>query len=277
MRIAAALIVLWGLFGAAHAGTAPPLRLYTLDCGELKVGDLAWFSDAGHFDGRPGTMAVPCYLIQHPKGWMLWDAGLGDAIADAPGSTTTVGPYQLTVKKKLVDQLAQLQLKPDDIQFLALSHLHFDHTGNADLFSKATWIVSRKEIDWALQKPTPGGVYLPNLALLETVKKNEADGDLDVFGDGSVLILSTPGHTAGHRSLELKLAKAGRVVLVGDLYHLPESRKLHTVPIYNTSRAETLASMDRVEAIAKVQKARVVIQHSLDDFASMPKFPAYLE
>ena len=103
------------------------------------------------------------------------------------------------------------------------------------------------------------------------------EGDYDVFGDGAVRILKTPGHTPGHQVLLLELRKSGTVILSGDLYHLRDNRKFRRIPTFNSSRAETLASIDRIERIVKNRKARFVVQHDPVDFAALPKFPAYLE
>jgi N-acyl homoserine lactone hydrolase len=103
------------------------------------------------------------------------------------------------------------------------------------------------------------------------------DGDYDVFGDGTVRILAAPGHTPGHQVLELKLQKTGTVILSGDLYHLRTNREFMRVPVINASRADTLASMNRIETIVKNSKARVIVQHDPQDFLALPKLPAYLD
>jgi N-acyl homoserine lactone hydrolase len=108
------------------------------------------------------------------------------------------------------------------------------------------------------------------------VKLQLIDGDYDVFGDGRVRLLKTPGHAPGHQSLEVRLKHSGVVLLTGDLYHLHASREYHFVPPVNVNRADTLASIDRFECIAKNTHARVIVQHDEQDFASLPKFPAYL-
>jgi glyoxylase-like metal-dependent hydrolase (beta-lactamase superfamily II) len=105
----------------------------------------------------------------------------------------------------------------------------------------------------------------------------EGDADFDIFGDGSVVIIQAPGHTPGHTILRVNLARAGPVLLTGDLWHLPRSRELRTVPVFNTDREQTLASMAKVEALADRIHARVIRQHVVEDFSSLPAFPAYLD
>lgn len=260
-----------------HAGGATTdVRLYVLDCGHLDIRDLRMFDDSGALDGKSGTMSVPCFLIRHPKGTLLWDTGLGDAIADRPGGVELAPGIRATVRVKLVDQLRTLGLKPADIDYLAFSHWHEDHTGNANLFGKATWILQRRELVAATGHTPPPFESLAPVAAWRHAPKRIIDGDADVFGDGSVRILSMPGHTPGHQVLEVRLPQAGTVLLAGDLYHSRENRQFRRVPRINTDRAATLASMDRFEAIARRTHARVVIPHDPRDVAALPCFPAYL-
>jgi N-acyl homoserine lactone hydrolase len=255
---------------------APDVRLYVLDCGRLDIHDLRMFDDSGASDGKSGTMSVPCFLIRHPKGTLLWDTGLGDAIADHPGGTELAPGIRATVRVRLVDQLRTLGLRPADIDYLAFSHWHEDHTGNANLFGKATWILQRRELVAATGHTPPPFESLAPVAAWRNARKRIIDGDADVFGDGSVRILSMPGHTPGHQVLELRLPHAGVVLLAGDLYHSRENRQFRRVPRINTDRAATLASMARFEAIARRTQARVVIPHDPRDIAALPSLPAYL-
>jgi N-acyl homoserine lactone hydrolase len=261
---------------ALAAEPVAEVRLYALDCGRYEFKDMGMFSDTGEYDGKPGSLVDPCFVIRHPKGTLLWDAGLGDKIADS-ASGLTFGGIQGWVDHKLADQLKTLGLTPADITFVALSHLHFDHTGNANAFPSSTWILDKAELAWATATPPPPAVMPDTFSGYKTAKTQMIDGDLDVFGDGSVRILRTPGHTPGHKSLMVKLRKAGTVILSADLYATRDSRKAGRVPVGNVSRADTLASIDRVEQIAGNRKARVVVQHDPADFKSLPKFPAYLQ
>ena len=260
-----------------HASeAAPDVRLYVLDCGRLDIRDLRMFDDSGALDGKSGTMSVPCFLIRHPKGTLLWDTGLGDAIADRPGGVELAPGIRATVRVKLVDQLRTLGLKPVDIDYLAFSHWHEDHTGNANLFGTATWILQRRELVAATGHTPPSFESLAPVAAWRHARKRIIDGDADVFGDGSVRILSMPGHTPGHQVLEVRLPQAGTVLLAGDLYHSRENRQFRRVPRVNTDREQTLASMRRFEAIAVRDHARVVIPHDPRDIADLPRFPAWL-
>jgi glyoxylase-like metal-dependent hydrolase (beta-lactamase superfamily II) len=270
-------ITLTALTAIAPAKAAAPVvvRLYALDCGWLEFKDMRSFSDTGEYDGQTATIAVPCFLIRHPKGTLLWDTGLDPKFVQQ--SQSAPRGIRGTLEVSLEKQLLQLKLKPTDITHLAFSHLHLDHTGNANLFTSATWILNRTELQWASQ-PTGGGPISPDtFSGYKQAKTQLIDADYDVFGDGTVRILKMPGHTPGHQVLLLTLPKSGKVLLSGDLYHLRRDRQQKLIPLFNTDRAETLASFDRFERIAANTKARVVIQHDPEDFKALPKFPAYLE
>ena len=272
------------MLAAAAAGAArtssteeiKEVRLYTLDCGRAELKSMAMFSDTGEYDGKTGTIAVSCFVIRHPKGTLLWDTGLGDQLADKKDGIDN-GGIHMTVPVKLSEQLKTLGLAPKDVTHVAFSHFHFDHTGNANLFPEATWILNQAELNWATSNPNPGGVNLESFSSYKSAKTKMIDGDYDVFGDGSVRILRTPGHTPGHQCLELRLKKSGTIILSGDLYHLRENYEHLRVPDFNYNRADTLASMDRIEKIIQSTKARLIVQHDLGDFNAVPKFPAYLD
>jgi glyoxylase-like metal-dependent hydrolase (beta-lactamase superfamily II) len=263
--------------GPARAANAvKDVRLYAIECGRIDVKDMGAFADTGEYDGQSGTLTVSCYLIRHPKGTLLWDTGLSDKLAENKAGVD-VGGFKLTVARPLIDQLKSIEVTPADVTHLAVSHFHFDHIGNANTFGASTWIINKAELAWAESTPTPFGVDPSAFSASKTVKTQLIDGDFDVFGDGSVRILKTPGHTPGHGVLAVKLKRSGVVILSGDLYHTHENRTLKRVPGFNYERADTLASMDRVEKIVKNTKARFIVQHDFKDVASLPKFPAYLE
>jgi N-acyl homoserine lactone hydrolase len=271
--LAAALAAAAPLRAADPAGE---IRLYALDCGYVTFKDSGFFSDTGEYDGKPGALVVPCFLIRHPKGTLLWDTGLSDKIAETPNGVESEG-FHLSVSKTLASQLKALGLAASDVTYVAFSHMHFDHTSNANAFGASTWILNGSELKWALGSPTPFGVDSASFSAYSVAKNQMIDGDHDVFRDGTVRILKTPGHTPGHQVLQVQLRKSGTVILSGDLYHMRDNRKFRRVPAFNSSRAETLASFDRIERIVKNRKARFVVQHDPLDFAALPRFPAYLE
>lgn len=256
---------------------APAIKLYALDCGRIDMLDLSLFDRGGAFDGRTNKAADTCYLIRHPKGDLLWDTGLPDSLSAVEGGVTN-GPFHLEVVNTLASQLEGLGIKPEDIEYLSLSHPHFDHLGNGGAYAGSTFIVNSDEKAFMFRDDAKkDDKTFPAYSALEQAKTIEFKGQYDVFSDGSVTIIDMPGHTPGHTVLKVELPKTGTVLLTGDLYHLNESRKLRTVPVFNTDPEETLRSMDKFEALAKKTNAKVIIQHSKSDFDALPKPPAYLD
>jgi len=265
---------------ALPARAEPPvdsLRLYVFDCGRIVFDDLGAFADTGEYDGMPGELSAPCFLIRHPKGDLLWDAGLGDRIAQTPAGVETVPGVRAFVAHPLQAQLAAIGLRAQEVDYLAFSHFHWDHTGNAGLFDAATWLLSRREVQALDAQPTTSRMSLDNLAARARAKVELIDLDRDVFGDGSVRILRANGHTAGHQVLMLRLAKAGTVILSGDLFHTRENFEHGRMPAFNYSRGETLGAIDRVRRILDNTRGRLVIQHDRRDIDALPKAPAYLD
>jgi glyoxylase-like metal-dependent hydrolase (beta-lactamase superfamily II) len=253
---------------AATAGTS----IVRLDCGTIKVGDFSKaFSDKQIYPHQAKTLTDSCYLVTHNGQQLLWDTGLPAALK---GKTQTEGDFTTTLTKTVPEQLAQLGVKPQDIDFVGISHMHFDHTGQAAQFPQATLLIGKPDYDQSAGKDDPFGPWRKggNGGSIKFVVSGEAD----VFGDGSVTALFLPGHTAGHMALLVKLA-SGPVLLSGDLYHASEAREQRGVPGFNSSREETLASMDKFEALAKQNGAKVIIQHEPDDIAKLPSFPQAAE
>lgn len=253
------------------------VKLFAIDCGRFHLKDAAMFSDEHVFDGKARDLVDPCYLIRHTRGDLIWDAGIAPALAAEPADKNAEATT--TLNETLEQQLAELGVAPADIDYFSISHSHYDHLGNAALFVGATWIVDKDERDWMFREEARKEPDFADYAALESARTTliEGDGDYDVFGDGSAVIVQAPGHTPGHTVLLLTTANSGKVLLTGDMWHLAESREKRTVPAFNFDRAQTLASMDKVEALARDNKARLVRQHVPDDVAALPAFPAPLE
>jgi N-acyl homoserine lactone hydrolase len=250
------------------SGGEPPVRLYVLDGGLIREYDASDLADDGAYDGRRIDLPAPCFLIRHPDGDLMWESGISRTRTDLEVGVE-FGPT-------LDLQLAVLGLTTAEIRFLSISHGHWDHSGNAGLFAGSTWIVNPAEHDAMFDDESRATQAMDDYGALESVDTILITQDHDVFGDGSVEIIQSPGHTPGHTVLLVRLADAGRILLSGDLWHLAESRAERRVPPFNTDRAETLASMDKVEALVAATGARVVIQHESADIAALPQFPAFL-
>jgi N-acyl homoserine lactone hydrolase len=258
------------------------VRLYIFDCGNIKGVGAAAF---GFKEGELATteMVTPCFLIVHPRGTLMWDVGeIPDGAFKGDGSPATQGSF--TVTKPLLPQLAAVGYTPADIKYLALSHYHGDHVANANAFAGSTWIVQDVErsamfaAQDAGKKKGPGS---PNPVLYSALEKSKTillkSQDRDVFGDGTVVIKFTPGHTPGHQSLFLKLAKTGPVLLSGDLYHYPEELTLHRVPSFDSDKDQTIKSRAAMEAFVKKAGAQLWIQHDAAAGAKLKKAPEYYE
>jgi N-acyl homoserine lactone hydrolase len=263
-----------GSFVALTAAIAPGFaqspkpgieRMYVLYCGEILLNDMGRFSPG--FSG-PGTLSSTCYLIKHAQGWLMWDSGLPDAIAKMPeGQKSNAGVWH--VKKTLASQLEQIGVKPSDIRYLALSHSHGDHVGNVDLFPQATLLAQKAEYEW----PDPLGVprFKPDMKVIK------AEGDHDVFGDGSVTLISTPGHSPGHQCLLVKLPKTGAMLLSGDAVHTKANWDLKRAPTQNFNHAQSIATLDRMAAVLKQHNAQLWIGHELTEVAQRKYAPDYYE
>jgi glyoxylase-like metal-dependent hydrolase (beta-lactamase superfamily II) len=249
------------------AGTTSLVRL---DCGSGEFPDMnGFFSDRpGVYPPGPGRVTDSCYLIQHDGQQLIWDTGFP---AKLKGSSQDMGGFTATLSTTLAEQLAQLNLKPADIDIVGISHMHGDHTGQAAEFPQAQLVVGKADFEQSAAKDDPFGPWRG-----ANKPVTAATGDIDIFGDGSVVALHLPGHTPDHLALLVKL-KSGPVLLSGDLYHSTIAREKKAMPGFNTSKEQTLQSIDRFEKIAADLKAKVVIQHEPNDVAKLPAFPAAAE
>ncbi len=253
------------------------LRLYVMDCGRIDVSNMGVFDRGGAYDGQARAMVDSCYLVRHPQGDLMWDAGMPDAIAAAQGGVTQ-DVFKITVPKTLQGQLERIGAPPAAIEFFSISHSHFDHVGNANLFKDATFIVHEKVRDHMFRpEARQDAQAFSGYSDLEAAKKATFTDSYDVFGDGKVIIIAMPGHTPGHCVLLVNLEHSGPILLTGDLYHLAAARENRTVPTFNTDADETLASMEKFELLARDAGARVIIQHEMADFEKLPRAPAYLD
>ena len=265
-----------------HAQTG--VRLYVLDGGVLA-------SDPGRYDLRPEdvpetALSIASYLIVHPDGVLLWDAG---AVAEAERVAGGVGAEQRLVRQdgnerfvklgpSLIAQLAASGYAPEDVTHLALSHYHWDHTADAGSFAHAVWLVTERERARMFAAEPPGGTRPETFAALRDSRVILIDADEhDVFGDGKVIIKQSPGHTEGHLVLYVDLERTGSVLLSGDLYHYAAERTLDRLPNFEVSREDTIASREAVETMLERTGAALWVQHDLANHRTLRPAPAYYD
>ncbi len=250
---------------AAEAAAAVTMALSRIDCGRVDVADFTGvFSDRKAYPAGPRQLASSCYFIRYGDTNMIWDTGFS---IDLKGKKTDIGGLIASLDRTVVEQLADGGLKPADVDVLGISHSHADHTGQAALFPTARLIIGKADFDGIRGKDDPFGPWRKADAKVTTTER-----DLDIFGDGSVVAYFLPGHTPGHMALLVRLA-SGPVLLSGDVVHGHDTLALKAVPTFNTDRAQSIASMERFEKLAKETGAKVIIQHELQDIAKLPAFP----
>ena len=269
-----------GLPNAAKAGFAD--KLYRLDCGHSLANDESVWTP-GENVGRSIQFSSTCWLIQRGNEWLLWDTGVPQStLNDLNGWSTLPKLIVYHLDKTITDQLGAIGLKPTDVAYVAISHTHGDHIGNVDLFPSSTVLMQRAEYEWidSPDGPNENVNKLKALArkLLGTPKNLKLlAGDTDVFGDGSVTLVSTPGHTPGHQSLLVHLKNSGFIILSGDVVHLRENFEKSIVPSLNTDEAASIASMDRIRRMMATYNAKQFINHDKAQSDTLRLLPAFYD
>jgi len=265
-----------------EAKAAPPpqsVRVYVFDCGNFNLNDPARYG-LKREEMTTTLMSVACFLVAHPKGTLMWDTGVIPDAELKAGSPVTqnVAIGSAYVSRALGPQLAAIGYSPSDITYLSFSHFHFDHVANGNMFATATWLVRPLEREVMFAEPPNPRTVLANYSALKNSKtviiKN---ADYDVFGDGTVILKSAPGHSPDHQVLFVKLAKTGPVLIRGDLYHYPEERILNRLPAAEFNLDQTVASRKVIEEYLKKTRSQFWIQHDYTANAKLKKAPAYYE
>lgn len=276
--------LLFIILGAALLGTAcqptpnptASVKLYAFDCGRLNFDSLEPFFGIPDAESDVRDMIVPCYVIEHEKGRLLWNGGLPSSTKDVGGWQEMGGGWRMRLDATLSEQLASIDLTMADFDYAAFSHFHFDHVGTANEIEGATLILQRAQYDTAFADSvtTPG--FMPDLySKLKEAKQIIIDGEHDVFGDGRVRIIAAPGHTHGHQVLYVDLAKTGPVVLSGDLYVLRYGLEHNLLLALDADTTQSKASMARVDKLLKETGATLWIEHELAQFERLRKPPLY--
>src|ERR1700691_1111119 len=264
----------------SRAGSADKLyRLYGAD--SLANDESVW--TPGENAGKSIEFSSTCWLIQRGKEWLLWDTGVPEsALKDPKGWSTLPKLIVYHLDKTITAQLAEIGLKATDITYVAISHTHGDHIGNMSLFQNSTVLIQRAEYTWISSPDGPNDNVnqLKALArkLLGTPKHLKLlDGDTDVFGDGSVTLIATPGHTPGSQSLLVHLKNSGFIILSGDVVHLEENLENDAVPSLNTDKAASVASMERIKRMIATYKAKFFINHDKAETDELKLIPAFYD
>jgi N-acyl homoserine lactone hydrolase len=291
LRVLAVLLVLLVPFSAGAGASSPAaklpelLRLYVLDCGAIHVADTARY-ELRREEVETSELSVACFLVVHPKGTLIWDVG---AVPDSewqPTGSAVVHHLSLPdgqtrdipLIRLLSEQLAEIGYPPSKIRYIALSHYHYDHTANANSFADSTWLVRRVERSAMFAALSPGTTRPDTYARLKSAKTILIETDqYDVFGDGSAIIKSAPGHTPGHQMLLLRLKNTGPVLLSGDLYHFPQERTLNRFPVFEFDREQTRRSRMEIDDFLKSTGASLWIQHDFIANSKLRKAPAFYD
>jgi N-acyl homoserine lactone hydrolase len=252
-------------------------RLYVLDGGMIDILDWQRFRPSAP-PGSWNRIANPCYLVVHPAGILLWDTGAADDLQGYAGGFRASDVSIFHVTHPVADQLTEIGVTAASIDFLALSHFHRDHAGNVGLPGRAQLLAQGDEYDAAMGGNAEASGYFPDV--LDPLRGNAVlrlNGDHDVFGDGSVTIKRSPGHTIGHQTLLVSLAATGKVLLSGDLAHSEENWADGTVPGLNFSAAQSLASMRAARDFLQAEGASLWVQHDLRRYRATRHAPSWYE
>jgi len=250
-------------------------RLYVLDCGTLIYNRPEDYG-LSREEVASSNMSVSCYLVVHPKGTLLFDTGLSDTLVGRPIFENPIYTYSQLKLNTLRGQLAEIGYRPDQIDYLALSHGHVDHIANVHDYLTATWLTPRAERDFMFTPAARKSFYFHQYAKLESAPTKIFEGDLDVFGDGSVILKSTPGHTPGHQCLWVRLARTGGVLLSGDMYHYAEERSLARMPEHEKAGANA-RSRAAMEQFMRETSSQLWIGHDIGLFQRLAKAPAWYD
>jgi glyoxylase-like metal-dependent hydrolase (beta-lactamase superfamily II) len=253
------------------------IDLFALCGGHLELDRASMFDDLP--PGQPWTVPIPCVLVVHPRGRLLFDTGIhARARIDPVGRLGAERAKRLGVKSRegedVVAQLALLGLGPDDVGYVANSHLHFDHCGGNEFFPRATFLVQKAELE-AARRPGFAPGYNPSPVDFDhPLDYRMVEGEHDVFGDGRVILFPTFGHTPGHQSLRVRPGKGADWVGAADACYTRENMDRDVLPriLWNGPiMRESLAALRRLRDQGG---ATVFFGHDPEQWRTTPRAPA---
>jgi len=269
---------------------AQDLKLYAFSSGALTIGKGALLNTASMTD----IIQVPVgfYVIKHPKGTVLFDTGNNDKIITDPSywgeAFKALKPVN-TPDVAIDTQLQKIGLKPDDITFVVPSHMHLDHGGNVGKFLKSTIVLQKDEILNAFwPAPGTGGPYMigdilplrsANTDMPNTAKMMQLNGDMDLFGDGTVVVKRWVGHTPGSQMMTVKLKNKGLTILTGDNAYFRENVEKNVPPniVLAYSPSGMLSAYEWIRYQMAAEKADFFTAHDPDAFKAMKKAPEFYD
>lgn len=243
------------------------VRIYAFHGG----GEIADMSVFDPFHPEVGTKVdIPYffYLVQHPGGNVLFDTGGHPDLAKDPrgrlGEAANAFEVTMNDGDDVVGQLAQVGFDPADVNHVALSHLHYDHAGGIEFFPAAQFYAQRRELEFAHWPPVYQRELYVRADFDHPVSWNELDGELDLFDDGRVVLFPTPGHSAGHQSLLVRLNDAKAVILVADAAYLPRNIELNVLPAIVWSPDAMVSSWRLIRHLQRHHNADLLFTHDLE-------------
>jgi N-acyl homoserine lactone hydrolase len=260
-------------------------RLYILD------GGLGRSNDAGSWMNEmvpPNTtidIAAWSHVIKHGDTWMMFDTSTNDAYAKIPEGWGTGIKWIKTEKQTLTPQLKAIGITPDDIKLIGISHNHADHTGNVELFKNAQVLIQKREYDFMFRNGI-GPTGPPNFqgpVMSKDHPHKLLQGDYDVFGDGSVILFYTAGHTLGSQVALVRLRNTGYVLLTGDAVHLRSNFDTRRIPRVGNANDENEwlwsvpLAFARIEKLLATYKAQLWVHHDFEDYKGRKLAPQYYE
>ena len=269
---------------------AQDIKLYAFSSGALTIGKVILQNLAPV--EPPIQIPVGFFVIKHPKGNVLFDTGNNDRIITDPSywgaSFNALKPVN-TPDVAIDTQLGKIGLKPDDIKYVVVSHLHLDHGGNVGKFPNSTIVVQKDEIQNAFwPKAGTGGPYMiddflplraANKDYPNAVKMLQLEGDLDLFGDGTLMVKRWVAHTPGSQMMTVRLKNTGLIILTGDNVYFRENVEKNLPPnivlAYNPSGI--LTAYEWIRYLMATEKADFFTAHDPDAFKAMKKAPEFYD